>query len=52
VRWIRSFFLPENSGTHCYFEAASREVVEETNERASIPFTSILEVIELTLEKV
>jgi hypothetical protein len=52
VRWIRSFFLPEDSGTHCYFEAASREVVAETNQRASIPFTRILEVVELTPEKV
>jgi Protein of unknown function (DUF4242) len=25
VRWIRSFYMPETSQTHCYFEAANRE---------------------------
>jgi hypothetical protein len=29
VRWIRSFFLPESSQTHCYFDAASKQAVEE-----------------------
>ncbi len=52
VRWIRSFFLPERSGTHCYFEANNKEVVEEANQRARIPFTRILEVVEMTPEKV
>ncbi len=52
VRWIRSFFLPDRSGTHCYFEAASAEVVEEANARANIPFVQILEVVEMTPEKV
>jgi hypothetical protein len=23
VRWVRSFFLPEYSQTHCYFEGAT-----------------------------
>jgi len=23
VRWVRSFFLPESSQTHCYFEGAT-----------------------------
>ena len=52
MRWIRSFFLPERSGTHCYFEANNKEVVEEANQRARIPFTRILEVVEMTPEKV
>ena len=52
VRWIRSFFLPERSGTHCYFEAPNKEVVAEANQRAKIPFTNIVEVVELTPEKV
>ena len=52
VRWIRSFFLPEESGTYCYFEAASKSVVEEANQRAKIPFTRILEVMELTPDRV
>ncbi|HUA59586.1 MAG TPA: nickel-binding protein [Verrucomicrobiae bacterium] len=52
VRWIRSFFLPETSQTHCYFEAASRTAVEEANHRARIPFTAIHEVMEMTPEAV
>jgi hypothetical protein len=52
VRWLRSFFLVEQSGTHCYFEAENRDVVEEANRRANIPFKSVVEVMELTPEKV
>jgi hypothetical protein len=52
VRWLRSFFVAERSGTHCYFEAQSRSVVEEANRRANIPFKSIAEVVELTPDKV
>ncbi len=48
VRWIRSYFIPEEERTHCYFEAASAEVVQELNRRAQIPFTAILQVHELT----
>jgi hypothetical protein len=48
VRWIRSFFLPESSQTHCYFDAASKQAVEEVNHRAKIPFTEVLEVVEMT----
>ena len=52
VRWIRSFFLPESSQTHCYFEGGSREVVEEANTRANIPFVRISQVVEMTPEAV
>lgn len=52
VRWIRSFFLPESAQTHCYFEAGSKEAVEEANSRARIPFTKIYEVVEMTPEAV
>jgi hypothetical protein len=52
VRWVRSFFLPEIAQTHCYFEAPSRAAVEEANERARIPFTQIVEVVEMTPEMV
>ncbi|HEY5634988.1 MAG TPA: DUF4242 domain-containing protein [Burkholderiaceae bacterium] len=48
VRWIRSFFLPQTSQTHCYFESPSLEAVRELNERAQIPFTTITEVAEMT----
>jgi hypothetical protein len=52
VRWVRSFFLPETAQTHCYFEAPSRAAVEEANQRARIPFTQIVEVVEMTPETV
>jgi Protein of unknown function (DUF4242) len=48
VRWVRSFFLPETAQTHCYFEAPSKVAVEEANNRARIPFTQIIEVVEMT----
>jgi hypothetical protein len=52
VRWIRSYFLPDVQQTHCYFEAPDEQSVREVNERASIPFTSVHEVHELTPESV
>lgn len=52
VRWIRSFFLPETAQTHCYFEGSSKAAIEEANTRASIPFTEIAEVVEMTPEMV
>jgi hypothetical protein len=52
VRWIRSFFLPETEQTHCYFEAPNADAVREVNQRASIPFTSVQAVQELTPDAV
>ena len=52
VRWIRSFYLPDKAQTHCYFEAANREAVEEANQRARIPFTDISLAVEMTPEAI
>lgn len=52
VRWMRSFFLPSVSQTHCYFEAPGLQTVEELNQRAGVPFEQILEVAEMTPESV
>jgi hypothetical protein len=52
VRWLRSYFLPKDEQTHCYFEAPSAEAVREVNERANIPFSSVSEVQELTPDAV
>jgi hypothetical protein len=52
VRWIRSFYMPETAQTHCYFEAANREAVEQANLRARIPFTDIKEALEMTPDSV
>ncbi len=48
VRWVRSFFLPESSQTHCYFEGPSREAIEDLNARAGLPYDRIVEVAEMT----
>jgi hypothetical protein len=48
VRWLRSFFLPESSQTHCYFEGPSLQAVRDLNERAGLPYDRIVEVAEMT----
>ncbi|MEI7443395.1 MAG: DUF4242 domain-containing protein [Burkholderiales bacterium] len=48
VRWLRSYFLPETSQTHCYFEAPSMAAVRELNERAALPYERLVEVAEMT----
>lgn len=48
VQWLRSFFLPGSSQTHCYFEGPSLEAVTELNQRAGLPFEQIVEVAEMT----
>jgi hypothetical protein len=48
VRWLRSFFLPASSQTHCYFEGPSLGSVRELNERAGLPFEQLVEVAEMT----
>lgn len=52
VRWIRSFYLPETAQTHCYFEATTKELVEEANKRARIPFSQITPVVEMTPDSI
>ena len=52
VRWVRSFYLPETAQTHCYFEASGKAAVEEAQQRARIPFTQIVEVMEMTPDTV
>jgi hypothetical protein len=48
VQWVRSFFLPESSRTHCYFEGPDAGAVEEANRRARIPFVRISQAAEMT----
>jgi hypothetical protein len=50
VRWVRSFFLPESSRTHCYFEGPDPQAIAEVNQRAKIPFVRISQVAEMTPE--
>ncbi len=48
VRYIRSTFVPEEARCMCLFEATDPELVKELNETAKIPFTRIVEALDLT----
>lgn len=48
VRYLRSTFVPGEAHCMCLFEAESPQVVKEVNEAAKIPFTRILDALDLT----
>ncbi|MEO7659059.1 MAG: DUF4242 domain-containing protein [Pyrinomonadaceae bacterium] len=48
VRYIRTTFVPNEASCMCLFEADSAELVKEVNETAQIPFTRIVEALDLT----
>jgi len=48
VRYIRSMFVPGESRCMCLFEAPSPQLVKEVNEAAKIPFSRIVEALDLT----
>ncbi|TVP54010.1 MAG: DUF4242 domain-containing protein [Gemmatimonadales bacterium] len=48
VRYIRSTFIPGESHCMCLFEASSQDTVREVNEEAGLPFTRIVEAMDLT----
>ena len=48
VRYIRTTFVPGEAHCMCLFEAANSEIVKEVNEAAQIPFTRIVEALDLT----
>ncbi|HEY6046982.1 MAG TPA: DUF4242 domain-containing protein [Pyrinomonadaceae bacterium] len=50
VRYIRTTFIPGEAHCMCLFEAGNPEFVKEVNEAAQIPFTRILEALDLTPE--
>lgn len=52
VVWLRSFFLPETSQTHCYFVGPNLAAVEELNRRAGLPYERIVQVSEMTPDSV
>ena len=49
VRYIRSTFVPGEQTCMCLFEAATADLVREANERAEVPFTRIVEAVDLSL---
>jgi muconolactone delta-isomerase len=51
VRYIRTTFVPGEAHCMCLFEADSADLVREVNEAAQIPFTRIVEALDLTPSK-
>ena len=51
VKYIRSTFVPGQHKCMCLFEAPNAENVREANQRAEIPFTRIIEAVDLTPEE-
>jgi hypothetical protein len=48
VRYIRSTFVPGTSHCMCLFEASDESLVRKVNETANIPYTDIVEALDLT----
>lgn len=48
VRYIRSTFVPGEARCMCLFEAGSSAAVRDVNESAGLPFTRIVEAMDLT----
>jgi len=48
VRYIRSTFAPEDGRCMCLFEAGSAEDVKRVNDEAQIPYSRVVEALDLT----
>ena len=48
VRYIRSTFVPGEARCMCLFEAKTADAVRDVNESAGLPFTRIVEAMDLT----
>ena len=48
VRYIRTTFVPGEAHCMCLFEAGNPEDVKEVNKKANIPFTRVVEALDLT----
>lgn len=48
VRYIRSTYVPGEARVMCLFEAPDAQRVKEVNEAAQVPFTRIVEALDLT----
>ncbi len=48
VRYIRTTFVPSESRSMCLFEGPDSASVEEVNKAANIPFTRVIEALDLT----
>jgi hypothetical protein len=48
VSYIRTAFVPGDARAMCMFQADSPDLVKEANETAGIPFTRIVEAMDLS----
>lgn len=48
VRYIRSTYVPGDDHCLCLFEADDAEVVKAVNDTAGIPYTRVVEAMDLT----
>ncbi len=48
MRYIRSTFAPEDGRCMCLFEAERAEDVRRLNDEARIPYTRVVEALDLT----
>ncbi|MFN2502140.1 MAG: DUF4242 domain-containing protein [Pyrinomonadaceae bacterium] len=48
VRYIRTAYVPDEARVMCMFQADNADLVREVNETAQIPFTRIVEAMDLT----
>lgn len=48
VRYVRTAWVPSESHVMCMFDAETGQSVRDVNEAAGIPFTRILEAMDLT----
>jgi hypothetical protein len=48
VRYIRSTFAPEDGRCMCFFEATSAADVKKLNDEAKLPYSRIVEALDLT----
>ena len=48
VRYIRSTFVPGEARCMCLFDATSADDVKKVNEAAQLPYTRIVEALDLT----
>lgn len=48
VRYIRSTFVPGEARCMCLFDASSAEDVKQVNDAAKLPYTRIVEALDLT----
>ena len=48
IRYIRSTYAPEDGRCMCLFEASSTDDVKRLNDEAKLPYSRIVEALDLT----